>query len=333
MRNNSRSIYLLNTENSRIDNVTILNSLYGILMENSSSNMLTNSSIMNNSNGVYVQGAKNKLINNKLSGNNEGISLWDSYENILSDNDLLSNTYNGLTIYSGGNNLIYHNNIRFSYDDSYNTSWDSGYPGGGNYWSGYYFADNFRGAYQDKPGSDGIGDVPFNIPGGANARDRYPFMRMNGWRSQLPIADCGADLLRCENVGSPVQFNGSESYDPDGAIVSYYWDFGDGMNGMDAELMHKYTSYRWNGTAYLPFIANLVVSDNDGLTNSTLQKVVIWMAGDANGDGKVNILDASLVGLKWGTVDPCADLNNDGKVNILDASIIGLNWGKIPLIQ
>jgi hypothetical protein len=56
--------------------------------------------------------------------------------------------------------------------------------------------------------------------------------------------------------------------------------------------------------------------------------VTIWIAGDANGDGKVNILDASVIGLKWGTTDPCADLNNDGKVNIIDASIIGLNWGK-----
>jgi hypothetical protein len=74
---------------------------------------------------------------------------------------------------------------------------------------------------------------------------------------------------------------------------------------------------------------NLTVTDNDGLTNSTSQKVIIWIAGDANGDGKVNILDASLVGIKWAGTDPCSDLNNDGKVNILDASIIGLNWGKI----
>jgi hypothetical protein len=60
------------------------------------------------------------------------------------------------------------------------------------------------------------------------------------------------------------------------------------------------------------------------------QSVIIWIAGDSNGDGKVNILDASLVGLRWNSNpgDSCADLNNDGKVNILDASIIGLNWGK-----
>lgn len=70
------------------------------------------------------------------------------------------------------------------------------------------------------------------------------------------------------------------------------------------------------------------MTDNSGLTNSTSQKVVIWIAGDTNGDGNVNIVDASIVGLKWGTKDACADLNNDGTVNIIDASIIGLNWNK-----
>jgi hypothetical protein len=142
-----------------------------------------------------------------------------------------------------------------------------------------------------------------------------------------PVSVCGQDRLACENVGTAVKFNGSASYDPDGLIVSYAWDFGDGMNGTGAELTHKYISYRWNGTSYQPFTVNLTVTDNNGLTNMSSNKVVIWIAGDVNGDGKVNILDASTIGLKWGkTNEPCADLNNDGNVNIIDASIIGLNW-------
>jgi hypothetical protein len=59
------------------------------------------------------------------------------------------------------------------------------------------------------------------------------------------------------------------------------------------------------------------------MTNRTSQKAVIWTAGDANG----------VVGMKWGSNDPCADLNNDRKVNILDASIIELNWGKSAQIK
>lgn len=146
--------------------------------------------------------------------------------------------------------------------------------------------------------------------------------------SNPPVADCGQDKLKCENVGEPVLFNASASYDPGGAIVSYEWDFGDGLNGSGAVTNHAYGTYKWNGTENLPFTVKLTVTANNGLTNSISQKVVIWIPGDANGDGNVNILDASIVGLKWHNTDLCADLNNDGRVNIIDASIIGLNWGK-----
>ncbi len=73
---------------------------------------------------------------------------------------------------------------------------------------------------------------------------------------------------------------------------------------------------------------NVTVTDNLGMTDTSTQNVVIWIAGDASGDGKVNIIDATIIGRRWGSDDPCADLNNDGKVNIIDASIIGANWGR-----
>ena len=137
-----------------------------------------------------------------------------------------------------------------------------------------------------------------------------------------PIAICGSDKLKCENVASPVQFNAASSHDPDGSIISYFWEFGDGTTGTGVAPTHKYSAYRWNGFEYNHFTVNLTVTDNYGLINSTYQKVIIWKAGDVNGDGKVNIIDASIVGFKWGGSDPCADLNNDGKVNIIDVSMI-----------
>ena len=66
---------------------------------------------------------------------------------------------------------------------------------------------------------------------------------------------------------------------------------------------------------------------------------LINIAGDANADGEVNILDATYVGLEWGETSTNywqgneegdrADLNNDCKVNILDAVIIGACWGNV----
>ena len=58
----------------------------------------------------------------------------------------------------------------------------------------------------------------------------------------------------------------------------------------------------------------------------------MYVAGDANGDGAVDIFDAVLVGQAWQTergdegYSDAADLNNDGEVNIFDAVAIGRNW-------
>jgi PKD repeat protein len=56
-----------------------------------------------------------------------------------------------------------------------------------------------------------------------------------------------------------VSFTGANSYDPDGTIASYAWDFG---NGQSASTANASTTYTAAGT----FTARLTVTDNDGLT-------------------------------------------------------------------
>ncbi|MDO8336413.1 MAG: dockerin type I domain-containing protein, partial [Candidatus Saccharibacteria bacterium] len=49
--------------------------------------------------------------------------------------------------------------------------------------------------------------------------------------------------------------------------------------------------------------------------------------GDLNGDGKVNIFDASILFNNWNsTTTPAYDLSHNGKVDIFDASILFNNW-------
>jgi PKD repeat protein/uncharacterized protein YraI len=69
-------------------------------------------------------------------------------------------------------------------------------------------------------------------------------------------------------VGQTVQFDGSESSDSDGGIVSYAWDFGDGGTGSGITVTHVYTGA---GT----YQVVLMVTDDGGLTANATHSVRI----------------------------------------------------------
>ena len=84
--------------------------------------------------------------------------------------------------------------------------------------------------------------------------------------NQEPVANVGGPYSG--NVDNIVSFNGSSSYDNDGAISSYSWDFGDGSSGTGQTTMHIYTS---EGN----YTVTLTVTDNDGSTDTASNTVVI----------------------------------------------------------
>jgi PKD repeat protein len=55
-----------------------------------------------------------------------------------------------------------------------------------------------------------------------------------------PVADAGCD--RRVFRGGVVDFDGSGSMDPDGVVVSYSWDFGDGSSAAGAWVRHNYST-------------------------------------------------------------------------------------------
>ena len=67
----------------------------------------------------------------------------------------------------------------------------------------------------------------------------------------------------------PVQFDASESNDPDGEIVSYLWDFGDGTSAEGMNVEHIFPQQQ---TEYL---VTLTVIDDTGAANSSIRKVVV----------------------------------------------------------
>ena len=157
----------------------------------------------------------------------------------------------------------------------------------------------------------------------------------------FPPVGIPVSVHRYNNVGSEypceVIFNASGSYDPDGdEIITYHWDFGDGHSDANTTTEHVYSTYNWNGAGYEPFNVCLTVEDDKGLANTTIMQVNVFMAGDASGDGLVDIEDGSIVSVEfwevcsgdsWDTDQKDrADLNNDCIVDIEDASIVSVTF-------
>jgi chitodextrinase len=87
-----------------------------------------------------------------------------------------------------------------------------------------------------------------------------------------PVADAGPDQTVI--TGETVIFDGSGSSDPDGTIVSYEWDFGDGATGSGETTTHAYVS---TGT----YTVILTVADDDESTDSDAAVVTVQTPAEA----------------------------------------------------
>jgi parallel beta-helix repeat protein len=207
VENDPSGIYLYNSSNNLISGNNVSNNYNGgiNLASGSDNNLIENNIVENNTNyGIYLYWDSNyNLISgntlnndyysitlyshsnynlvsgNTLRNNYYGIYFYDSSDYSLISGNTLENNYYGIGIYYSSNyNLFCHNNIINNTNqttDSGSNYWDNGYPSGGNYWSDYTGVDENYGDNQNIPGSDGIGDTPYNISGGSSV-DRYPLI-------------------------------------------------------------------------------------------------------------------------------------------------------------
>jgi PKD repeat protein len=93
-----------------------------------------------------------------------------------------------------------------------------------------------------------------------------------GLGNQPPVADPNGPYTG--TVGVPVAFDGTGSSDPDGTIVSYDWDFGDGTVVLDAGPTPTHT-YAAAGL----YNVTLTVTDDAGATDSAMTTATINPAG------------------------------------------------------
>lgn len=69
-------------------------------------------------------------------------------------------------------------------------------------------------------------------------------------------------------VGESINFDASTSDDPDGVIVSYSWNFGDGTTGTGVTISHSWSAA---GT----YTITLAVTDDDGATDSATSSITV----------------------------------------------------------
>ena len=87
-----------------------------------------------------------------------------------------------------------------------------------------------------------------------------------GLGNQPPVADPNGPYTG--TVGVAVAFDGSASNDPDGSIISYSWDYGDGATGSGVNPSHTYAS---DGV----YNVTLTVTDDAGATDSAMTTATI----------------------------------------------------------
>jgi DNA/RNA endonuclease G (NUC1) len=102
--------------------------------------------------------------------------------------------------------------------------------------------------------------------------------------TQPPIAAVSGPAGSIE-VGGSVTLNASGSLDPNGSIVSYEWNFGDGTVASGVSVAHEYAQ---DGV----YNASVTVTDNDGLTGTAVFAVIVTNAAPVIGavpGGNVNV--------------------------------------------
>jgi probable HAF family extracellular repeat protein len=86
--------------------------------------------------------------------------------------------------------------------------------------------------------------------------------------NEAPVVVASSDVWR-GRAPLMVNFSATGSYDPDGSIVSYDWDFGDGSVASGENVSHTYTS---RGI----YIAVLTVTDDQGLTGTAQIEIRVF---------------------------------------------------------
>jgi len=145
----SSSLLDLTSKNNLIENNTIRDNNYGIILADVYGNQIAKNAIeYNHLAGAYlIQTEENTFYGNVYINNDIGLKIVSSSRNMFLYNSFLNESLHV---------EVKDPLVSINY-------WNSSYPKGGNYWDNVDLVDNFSGPQQDISGGDGIIDNPFII--------------------------------------------------------------------------------------------------------------------------------------------------------------------------
>ncbi|MEM4489209.1 MAG: NosD domain-containing protein, partial [Desulfurococcaceae archaeon] len=311
-----------------IENNTISDSRFGVLVRYSSSNKIRDNAISNNVFGIYMYySSNNTIVSNNISNNEYGIYMVNSSSNSVLRNTLRNN-YAGIVVEleSQSNWFLYNNFVNNSIQVSlasevgYNV-WDDGFVG--NYWSDHDCVDS---------DGNGVCDYPYVIRYPDNV-DRYPSAYQYPFEVVAGAVDSLIVFVRAS--GGDVWFglvseNGSVNWRPLGGIVvdapsavfyngSIYVFVRDSGGGLWYGLVNPVD---WSFSGWIPL---------QGLAGSRPSVVatdygVVLVVRDFNGGLWIGLLNGSSV--KWVsipgvTIDSPAAAYLDGELHLVVRGLDG----------
>ncbi len=177
--NGERDVYIFGGRNVSVINNQLNKSSEGLDIFQGQGFVISGNTLFHNQfDGLRGLLSGSSIVDNVVVANGNGINL-SAMDTSVVGNNVVNNTGDGVLLAGSYNVRVFHNSLIGNrvqaFDDLNRSSWDDGYPSGGNFWSDYSGIDNCSGSNQDIcPNSDGIGDTPYGFQ---NNKDRYPLVK------------------------------------------------------------------------------------------------------------------------------------------------------------
>ena len=296
-------IYLATSSNNSISGNNITDSSYPIRLEWSSNNIISENKATNNWNEVALYWSSNNIISeNNMTGNtNGGIRLSWSIYNMISGNNIANNWNEGIHLDDSPNNSISGNNITNNYFEGIGIYASSS----NNTISRNIIEENGYGSLLSLLSSEGRG------------------IWLSGSSDNLIYHNSFIN-----NSNQVLGYGSTNKWDNGYPSGGNYWS---DYNGTDFYNGLYQNETGTDGIGDKPYVIDADNRDNYPLMH---QSQYVPIAGNLNLDGTIDISDAILAGLAFGSYpghprwNELADLNKDNVVDIFDVIILANNFGK-----